>query len=54
MVGADTQTGSDLISLLSLYKLTVNNLAAMVNMEHKHSKPTVEQGSPNNIEHQQF
>jgi hypothetical protein len=32
--------------------LTVNNLVVMVTMEHKQSKPTVEQGSPNNSEHQ--
>jgi hypothetical protein len=30
----------------------VNNLVAMVTMENKQSKPTVEQGSPNNFEPQ--
>jgi hypothetical protein len=30
----------------------VNNLVAMVTMEHKQSKPTVYQGSPNNFERQ--
>jgi hypothetical protein len=39
----------ELIRLLSLHKLTVNNLVAM---EHKQSKPTAEQGSPNNFEPQ--
>jgi hypothetical protein len=42
----------ELICLLSLCKLTKNNLVAMVTMEHKQSKPTAEQGSPNNVEHQ--
>jgi hypothetical protein len=41
----------ELICLLSLYKPTVNNL---VTMEHtrKQSKPTAQQGSPNDVEHQ--
>jgi hypothetical protein len=38
---------------LNLAKFTaVNNLVAMVTMEHKQSKPTVYQGSPNNFEPQ--
>jgi hypothetical protein len=37
---------------LSLYKLTVNNLVAMATMEHKQSKHTVEQSSPNKFEPQ--
>jgi hypothetical protein len=38
---------------LNLTKFTaVNNLVAMVTMEHKQSKPTVYQGSPNNFEPQ--
>jgi hypothetical protein len=43
-----------LICLLSLHKLTVNNLVAMFTMEHKQSKPTAEQGSPNNFEPKYF
>jgi hypothetical protein len=31
---------------------TANNFVAMVTMEHKESKPTAEQGSPNNFEPQ--
>jgi hypothetical protein len=42
----------EIICLLSLQKLTVNNLVAMFTMEHKQSKRTAEQGSPNNVEHQ--
>jgi hypothetical protein len=38
--------------LLSLHKLTVKNLAAMITMEYKESKLTAEQGSPNRFEHQ--
>jgi hypothetical protein len=41
----------ELIRLLSLHKPTASNLVAMVTMEHKQSKPTAEQGSPNNFEH---
>jgi hypothetical protein len=38
---------------LNLTEFTaVNNLVAMVTMEYKQSKPTVEQGSPNNFEAQ--
>jgi hypothetical protein len=37
----------ELICLLSLHKLTANNLVAM---EQKQSKPTAEKGSPNNVE----
>jgi hypothetical protein len=33
---------------------TVNNLVAMVIMEHKQSKPTAEQGSRNNFKPQKF
>jgi hypothetical protein len=33
-----------------LHKLTANNLFAMVTVEHKQSKPTAEQGSPNKVE----
>jgi hypothetical protein len=36
-----------LIHLLSLHKLTVNSVVAMVTMEHEQSKPTAEQGSLN-------
>jgi hypothetical protein len=42
----------ELIHLLSLHKLTVNNLVAMVTVEHKQSKHTAEQGSPNKSEPQ--
>jgi hypothetical protein len=42
----------ELICLLSLHKLTVNNLVIMVTMKHKQSKPTAEQASSNNAEHQ--
>jgi hypothetical protein len=42
----------ELICLLSLHKLTVNNLVTMVTMQHKQSKPTADQGSPNKVEHQ--
>jgi hypothetical protein len=36
---------------INLTKFTVvKNLVAMVTMEHKQSKPTVLQGSPNNFE----
>jgi hypothetical protein len=31
---------------------TVNNLVAIVTVEHKQSKPTVEQGTPNKSEPQ--
>jgi hypothetical protein len=31
---------------------TLNNLVAMVSMEHEQSKPTVKHGSPNNFEPQ--
>jgi hypothetical protein len=44
----------ELIRLLSLHKPIVNNLVAVVTMEHKQSKPTSEQGSPNNFEPQYF
>jgi hypothetical protein len=38
---------------LNLTEFTaVDNLVAMVTMEHKQSKPTVYQGSPNNFEPQ--
>jgi hypothetical protein len=30
----------------------VNNLVAMITMEHKQSKPTAEQGSPHDLEPQ--
>jgi hypothetical protein len=40
----------ELIRLLSLHKFAVNNLVTMLTMEHKISKPTAEQGSPNNFE----
>jgi hypothetical protein len=42
----------ELICLLSLHKLTLNNLVTVVTMEHKQTKPTAEQGSPNNVDHQ--
>jgi hypothetical protein len=38
---------------LNLTQFTaINNLVAMVTMEHKQSTPTVEQGSPNNFKPQ--
>jgi hypothetical protein len=40
----------ELFRLLSPHKPTVNNLVAMVTMEHKKSKPTAEQGSPSKFE----
>jgi hypothetical protein len=48
----ETEFWEELIRLLSLHKHTVNNLVAMVTMEHKQSKLTAEQGSPNNFEPQ--
>jgi hypothetical protein len=42
----------ELIRLLSLFEPTVNNFVAMVTMEHKKSKPTAEQSSPNKFEPQ--
>jgi hypothetical protein len=42
----------ELICLLSLHKLTVNNLVALVTVEHKQSKHKVEKGSPNKFEPQ--
>jgi hypothetical protein len=42
----------ELIRLLSLHKLSVNNLFAMVPMEHKQTKHTAEQGSPKKFEPQ--
>jgi hypothetical protein len=48
----DTKFWEDLICLLSLHELTVINLVAMVTMEHKQSKPTAEQSSPNYFEPQ--
>jgi hypothetical protein len=44
----------ELICLLSLHKLTVNNLVAMFTIEHKDSRPTAKQGSRNAYEHQYF
>jgi hypothetical protein len=42
----------ELIRLLSLHKLTVNNLVALITMEHKQSKHKAEQVSPNKFEPQ--
>jgi hypothetical protein len=42
----------ELIRLLSLHKLIANKLVAVVNMENNTN--TVEQGSPNDYEHQSF
>jgi hypothetical protein len=44
----------ELIHLLSLYKLTVNKLVAMVTMENKQPKPIAVQGSPNEVGPQYF
>jgi hypothetical protein len=44
----------EIICLLSLHKLTVNNLVAIFTMEHKQSKPTAKQGSPNKFEPHYF
>jgi hypothetical protein len=48
-INVDKKFWQELICLLSLHKLTVNIL---VTMEHKQSKLSAEQGSPNNVEHQ--
>jgi hypothetical protein len=42
----------ELICILSLRTPTVNDLVVMVSLEHKQSKPTAEQGSPNKFESQ--
>jgi hypothetical protein len=39
----------EIIRILSLHKLTTNNLVAMFTMEHKQSKPTPEEGSPTTL-----
>jgi hypothetical protein len=42
----------ELVLLHSLHNPIINNLVAMVTVEHKQSKPTAEQGSPNKFEPQ--
>jgi hypothetical protein len=44
----------EIICLLSVHNLTVNSLVAIFTMEHKQSKPTAEQGSPNKFEPHYF
>jgi hypothetical protein len=41
-IGKNKKFWEELIRLLSLHKPTVNNLGAMVTMEHKQSKPAAE------------
>jgi hypothetical protein len=48
----DKKFWQELICLLSLHKLTLNNLVITVTMEHKQSKPIDEQGLPNKVKHQ--